>query len=75
MSTSQLRRKLQAITGQTTIAYVNQLRMTRALTLLREQPSLPVGEVAERCGYVDMAHFSRIFKQTFGYTPSQAKNR
>ncbi|MBQ4366735.1 MAG: response regulator [Muribaculaceae bacterium] len=75
MSTSQLRRKVLAITGLNTMSYVNQVRMSKAKHLLEEDMEMPIGEVAERCGFYDMAHFSRMFKQQHGITPSQFRAR
>jgi len=70
MTSTQLRRKVHAITGKTPINYVNELRMQRAAQLLHDL-DLNVGDVADRCGYDDMAYFSRQFKQFHGVTPSQ----
>ncbi|MBR1550700.1 MAG: response regulator [Muribaculaceae bacterium] len=75
MSTSQLRRKVLALTGLNTMSYVNQVRMSKAKHLLEEDAEMPIGEVAERCGFYDMAHFSRMFKQHHGITPTQFRAR
>lgn len=73
MSESQLRRKFYAITGQTPGAYMLRLRLLRVRKLLVAQPEKPIGDVAASCGFFDNANFSRVFKQTFGLTPSQAR--
>ena len=75
MSTSQLRRKVLALTGLNTMSYVNQVRMSKAKHLLEEDAEMPIGEVAGRCGFYDMAHFSRMFKQHHGITPTQFRAR
>ena len=75
MNTAQLRRKLYALTGLKAMAYVTQLRMDRAKHLLEQYPAMPIGEVAERCGFNDLSHFSRIFKLKHGVSPSQFKAR
>ena len=74
MTTIQLNRKIRAITGQTTIAYVLQLRMQKAKELLDSNISLPIAEVASKCGY-EITYFSRIFKQTIGLSPMQYRNK
>jgi len=74
MNTIQLNRKIRAITGQTTIAYVLQLRMAKAKKLLDSDNSLPIAEVASKCGY-EITYFSRIFKQTIGLSPMQYRNK
>lgn len=73
MTTIQLNRKIRAITGQTTIAYVLQLRMSKAKELLDSDHSLAIAEVASKCGY-EITYFSRIFKQTIGLSPMQYRN-
>ncbi|WP_448006996.1 AraC-like ligand-binding domain-containing protein [Agromyces bauzanensis] len=35
----------------------------------------PVGQIAFRWGFVDAAHFSRLFKATFGESPSEMRAR
>ena len=74
MGESQLRRRIQEITGKNVAAYVTQLRMEKAMRLLREQPDLLIGEVAEQCGYGDVAYFSRVFRQYYDMTPTQARS-
>ncbi|MBR5686317.1 MAG: response regulator [Muribaculaceae bacterium] len=74
MGESQLRRRLQRLTGKTVTAYVTQLRMEKAKNLLQSRPDLLIGEVAEQCGFVDVAYFSRVFRQYYGMTPTQARN-
>ena len=74
MGESQLRRKVQKLTGKNMAAYLMQLRMERAMSLLRNRPGMLIGEVAERCGFVDVAYFSRVFRQHYGMTPTQARS-
>ena len=74
MGESQLRRRLQQLTGKTVAAYVTQLRMEKAKRLLQNRTDMLIGEVAEQCGYVDVAYFSRVFRQYHGMTPTQARN-
>jgi len=71
VSRAQLNRKLQAITNKTTSSFIVQVRMNYAKRLLESDITMPVGEVALKCGYDDVAHFSRTFKQITGQTPTQ----
>ncbi|WP_281337026.1 helix-turn-helix domain-containing protein [Flavobacterium eburneipallidum] len=48
--------------------YVTQLRMEYAKTLFQNKES-NVGEVAYKCGYKDVSHFSAAFKFFYGFTP------
>ena len=67
------RRQLQrafAEAGQTSFrTYLAQVRMGRALELLREG-SLPVREVASRVGYRQAAQFAKTFRRHHGRPPS-----
>jgi DNA-binding response OmpR family regulator len=71
MSRSQLCRKTMAVTGQSPAVYIMRLRLVYAKRLLKSDVTLPIGNVAQRCGFEDVAYFSRIFKQQFDMTPSQ----
>ena len=44
------------------------------LELCRCRPDLRIGDVAEHCGFLDVAYFSRVFRQHYGMTPTQARN-
>ena len=70
MSTSQFRRRLTAITGETPQNYITNIRMQKARYLLDTQSELSVFEVALRCGYDDQSSFTRAFKRFFGITPT-----
>ncbi|MFC4779316.1 AraC family transcriptional regulator [Paenibacillus sp. GCM10023252] len=57
------------VTGQTISEYVHAVRMRTAVYMLTES-LLTVGEIAEYLGYADVSYFQRIFKRTYGRTPS-----
>ncbi len=71
LSVSQLNRRLMTITGKNTSAYITDVRMSYAQRLLRSDLSLSITDIASKCGYEDIAYFSRMFKQNVGVTPSQ----
>lgn len=75
MSRSQLNRKILSITGCSTAAYILQIRMGKAKRLLASDEDTPIGEIAVKCGFADVAHFSRLFKQMCQMTPSQYRKR
>lgn len=52
---------------------LNHVRIEKAKELLRE-PSLRIGDVAERVGFLDMAHFSRVFKKQTGLSANEYRN-
>lgn len=70
-----IRRCFHAATGVTPNAYLTQIRMNYAAQLLSQKESLnlSMGDIASMCGYYDARYFSRIFKKTFGVSPSAYK--
>ncbi len=56
-------------TGCAPMEYVMQARLKRARELLLTR-DLPIGEIAERCGFGSVYYFSRCFRQKLGTTPS-----
>jgi len=58
---------------QTFYDLLNTERMHRAKELL-EDPALRISEIAERVGYADTAHFSRVFKKLEGVSPGEWRN-
>lgn len=70
MSTSQFRRRLSAITGETPQGYITNIRMQKARHLLDTTPDMTILDVAKCCGYDDQSSFTRAFKRFFGVTPS-----
>ena len=75
MSTSQFRRRLSALTGETPQSYITNIRMQKARHLLDTHLELSVLEVALQCGYDDQSSFTRAFKRFFGITPSEYQQR
>ncbi len=57
-------------TGLTLTAYIHQVRLGKALALLRRS-SLSITDIALRCGYSDVNYFIRRFKTSFGLSPKQ----
>lgn len=54
--------------------YCSQLRMNRAKDLLCVSHA-PIGEIARQCGFADANSFTRAFKQCYGISPRQMKDR
>ncbi|ABX44208.1 response regulator transcription factor [Lachnoclostridium phytofermentans] len=60
-------------TGQNFSEILNNVRIEKAKELLNN-PALRIGEVAEKVGFVDMAHFSRVFKKIVGISANEFRN-
>ncbi|MDI4647658.1 helix-turn-helix domain-containing protein [Cohnella hashimotonis] len=60
-------------TGDTPMSYIAAYRIERAKELLK-QSDLYVQDVAERVGMPNLSHFSRLFKQTTGKSPTEYRN-
>ena len=75
VSERQLNRIFKTATGTTVIHYFNKHRILQARYYLIST-NLGLKEIAERLGYYDQYHLSRMFKKATGFTPSQfRKNR
>jgi len=69
LSRAQLNRKLTYLTEKSPVQFIRQIRMEKALKLLRNT-DMNVSEVAFATGFQDPSYFSRIFTQTYGKPPS-----
>ncbi|ENE4323931.1 helix-turn-helix transcriptional regulator [Salmonella enterica subsp. enterica serovar Pomona] len=71
MGTSTLRRRLQR-ESQSYRQIVEEVRMSCALSQL-QSTTLPIGEIALRCGYLSGSRFTARFRQHYGCLPSQVR--
>ena len=53
---------------------LNEVRIREAKKLLMD-PSLRIGDVAERVGFLDIAHFSRVFKKYTEMSANEYRNK
>src|SRR5690606_42066830 len=74
LSGGHINRKLQSITGQKPAEFIRSVRLKRAAQLLRDS-QLNVTEVADMVGFNTLKYFNKHFKETFGVTPTQYRNR
>ncbi len=61
-------------TGQSFSEILNTTRVEAAKELLKN-PALRIGDVAEEVGFLDLAHFSRVFKKVTGISANEYRNR
>lgn len=63
------RRAFRKWTGETPARFHRRHRLAMAVDLLRRQ-ELGLAQIAEALGFHDAFHFSKCFKQAYGYSPS-----
>lgn len=59
--------------GQNFSEILNGIRINKAKELLKD-PSLRIGDIADEVGFLDMAHFSRVFKKQVGISANEYRN-
>lgn len=59
--------------GQSFSDILNNIRIEKARELLKD-PSLRIGDIADMVGFLDMAHFSRVFKKQTGISANEYRN-
>ncbi|HIT34171.1 MAG TPA: response regulator [Candidatus Faecousia intestinigallinarum] len=68
-----LSKLLNRYTGKSFYDILNAIRIQKAKELL-EDPSLKIGEIGERVGYANTAHFARTFKKLEGMSANEFRN-
>ena len=69
LSSSHLTRLFRQHTGYTPMTYLRRARIESARQLLGDT-NLSIKEIARRCGFDDAYHFSRVFRQIDGLSPT-----
>lgn len=72
LSTSHFRHLFKERTGVPYQKYLLNLRLERARHEIMAS-GVPIRQIAEECGFVSPAHFSRAFSQRFGMPPKQLR--
>ena len=58
------------MTQKTFIEYVNDLRISRAIDLLKSKYDMKIVDICYESGFNNVNHFNRIFRQSTGVTPT-----
>ena len=74
MSTSNLNKKLKALTGKTSNGFVRSVRLKKAASLL-VTGRYSVTDVTYEVGFSDLKYFRQSFKEEFDMSPSEYKKR
>ena len=67
-----LNRRLQAITGKTVSQFIREIRLNKAMEMLRDD-QLTAAEVAYKVGFGSPTYFNTCFHEFFGYPPGKVK--
>jgi AraC-like DNA-binding protein len=68
-------RRIKEETGEHFSDHLNRMRVERGARLLEESPEMPIREIAGLVGYSYDYYFARQFKQIYGVSPSEYRER
>lgn len=68
LSVAQFARAFKRSTGLAPYQFLTERRVDRARELL-SRTSMPLAEVAMRCGFADQSHFTKVFRRAMGASP------
>ena len=68
-----INRVFKAYTGSTLHTFLTDYRLNYAMEMLRTQ-EMPVSQAAKASGFTDLSHFTRLFKERTGQTPTEYRN-
>lgn len=74
ISRSKAAQLFQKYADTTPVSFLNQFRLETSADLLRTT-SLPVGEIAFRCGFSEQSYFTRQFSKAYGMTPASYRKQ
>ena len=69
MSIRNFSRRFKEATGKTPLQYLQDIRIDTASDLLQSS-NLSIGDIADKVGYSDTSHFSRVFRKKLTISPS-----
>ncbi|MEW6366391.1 MAG: AraC family transcriptional regulator [Acidobacteriota bacterium] len=68
-------RIFRAIVGETLNQFVQRVRVEKAASRLIHNPRISITQIALGCGFSGSAAFARAFREAFGMSPSQWRNK
>ena len=74
MSRSSLLRKVKSLTGVSVSVFIRKVRLHHARELLKDD-SLTASEISYKVGFNSPSYFTKCFREEFGYTPGEHKDR
>ncbi len=74
ISPNHLNKVVKCATGKSASAWIDEARILKAKNLL-VSTTLPLSEIAARCGIMDQSYFARKFRQHEGISPSEYRQQ
>lgn len=71
LSERQFARRLKSLTGLAPNAYIQEVKLQKARTLLENQVYMTINEVADASGYSSGSYLTKSFQERFGKKPSE----
>ena len=75
VSNEHLSRTFKKETGFSFREFLNIYRLKKAETILKTNPQYRIVDVALCCGFTDSNYFSKVYKQMYNISPTQAKKK
>lgn len=75
MSVRSLTRLFAAQRGTSPMKWLWARRLELAARLLKDDPHMPITQIALSCGFSEMGHFSRRFRDGYGCSPSEYRRK
>gem|GEM_PF-117053 len=72
MSRSNLLRKINKLAGMSVSQFIRQVRLRKAMEILRQEKTLTVSEVSYRVGFNSVSYFIKCFHEQYGFPPGEA---
>jgi AraC-like DNA-binding protein len=74
LSRSQLYRRLKPLVRQSPAHYIKFVRLQKAKEMM-DNPDCSIGEIAFQTGFLNQSHFTRAFREQFGFNPSDVRRK
>lgn len=74
LSPHYFRKIFREVTGLTPVEYINKLRISKAIQLLRES-DMTISQISETVGISEINYFSRLFRLVVGCSPSEFRKK
>lgn len=75
ISVRTVQRLAQRYVGVPPLAMIRRYRLQEAAQRVRDDPAIPIGQVAAELGYADQAHLCADFRRVLGFNPSTYRAR